>query len=341
MGSWFNHFNFHLLLCLRRHIIQIHTLKTYKLFIFASVIEWGFGELIWQEQQHTIALQEITSVLHEIKDNQIKQEHLKADRWRLDAEKHRRRGDSDQALKFFLRSLDANSLDYQTYIGLAEMYLHIGQFANAKTYLENSLHHAPANGDFSYKSYSLRLIGRIYYCWEDYDNTIKSLKRAVELSPNYTKAYYDLAQYYAVKRDVKEAVLHLRRSIDGNSFYFDLAIREKNFNPIIDAVLQLREEMKGDALVKAKSAILNAENALQEAEESEAQVYELEDYGTAKSKLVLAKDKADSGIYKSILDVKRMSREVYETAKIANDNSLEKQKQLQGKEADCMRKKLV
>ena len=306
---------------------------------FASVIEWGFGELSWQAQQQTSVLHEISSVLNEIKDNQIKQEHLKADGWRLDAEKHRRRGHSDQALKFFLRSLDANSLDYQTYIGLAETYLYIGQFANAKTYLENSLFHAPASGNFSYKSYSLRLIGRIYYCWEDYENAIKSLKRAVELSPDYTKAYYDLAQYYAVKRDVEEAILHLRRSIEGNSFYFDLAIREKNFNPVRDAVLQLREEMKGDALEKAKSAILNAETALQEAEESEAQVYELEDYGVAKSKLALAKDKADSGIYESILEVKRMSREVYETAKIAKDKSLEKQKQLQVMKAEQHDKK--
>jgi tetratricopeptide (TPR) repeat protein len=305
---------------------------------FASVIEWGFGELIWQEQQHTIALHEITSVLNEIKDNQIKQEHLKADRWRLDAERHRRRGDSDQALKFFLRSLDANSLDYQTYIGLAETYLHIGQFANAKTYLENSLFHAPASGNFSYKSYTLRLIGRIYYCWEDYDNAIKSLKRAVELSPDYTKAYYDLAQYYAVKRDVEEAILHLRRSIEGNNFYFDLAIREKNFNPIRDAVLQLREEMRKDAYENAKSAILNAETALQEAEKSQAQVYALEEYSGAKSKLVLAMDKADSGIYKSILEVKRMTKEVSDTAKMAKDKSLEKQELLQEKKAELHEK---
>jgi tetratricopeptide (TPR) repeat protein len=304
------------------------------MYEIASVIEWGFGELSWQMQQQTSVLHEITNVLHRIEDNQIRSEQIKADRWRLDAEEHRRRSDYDQALKFFLKSLDANSLDYRTYIGLAETYLRIGQFANAKTYIEKSLRHAPSSGNFSYKSYSLRLIGRIYYCWEDYDNAIESLKRAVELSPDYTKAYYDLAQYYAAKRDVEEAILHLRRSIDGNSFYFDLAIREKNFNPIIDAVLQLREEMKNDAYVKAKSAILNAETALQEAEESEAQVYGLEEYGAAKSKLVLARDKADSGIYKSILEVKRMTREVYETAKIAKDKSLEKQKQLQGKEAE-------
>jgi tetratricopeptide (TPR) repeat protein len=230
----------------------------------------------------------------------------------VQAEENRSRGDYKHAIEYFLESLHKSSLDYRTYIGLAETYLHIGQFANANTYLENSLFHAPASGNFSYKSYYLRLIGRIYYCWED----------------------YDLAQYYAVKRDVEEAILHLRRSIEGNSFYFDLAIREKNFNPIIDAVLQLREEMKKDAYVKAKSAILNAETALQEAEESEAQVYALEDYGAAKSKLVLAMDKADSGIYKSILEVKLMTREVYETAKIAKDRSLEKQKQLEGKKAE-------
>jgi tetratricopeptide (TPR) repeat protein len=268
---------------------------------FASVIEWGFGELSWQVQQQTSVLHEITSVLHEIKDNQIKQEHLKADRWRLDAEEHRRRGHSDQALKFFLRSLDANSLDYRTYIGLAETYLHLGQFANAKTYLENSLFHAPASGNFSYKSYSLRLIGRIYYCWEDYENAIKSLKRAVELSPNYTKAYYDLAQYYAVKRDVEEAILHLRRSIEGDSFYFELAIREKNFNPIRDAVLQLREEMMEDACGTAKRGISKAESALKDAENCQAHVYALPEYEVARSKIVRANAKANSGDYKSII----------------------------------------
>jgi tetratricopeptide (TPR) repeat protein len=301
---------------------------------FASVIEWGFGELSWQVQQQTSLLQEQTSLLEEIKNTLEKQRRFQADDLRVQAEENRSRGDYKHAIEYFLESLHESSLDYRTYIGLAETYLRIGQFTNAKIYLENSLHHAPASGNFSYKSYSLRLIGRIYYCWEDYENAIKSLKRAIELSPDYTKAYYDLAQYYAVNRDVEEAILHLRRSIEGNSFYFDLAIREKNFNSVRDAVLQLREEMKGDALEKAKTAILNAETALQEAEESEAQVYELEEYGAAKSKLVLAKDKADSGIYESILEVKRMSREVYETAKIAKDNSLEKQKQLQVMKAE-------
>jgi tetratricopeptide (TPR) repeat protein len=282
---------------------------------FASVIEWGFGELSWQVQQQTSLLQEQTSLLQEIKDRLEKQRRFQAEDLRVQAEENRRRGDYKHAIGYFLESLHESSLDYRTYIGLAETYLHIGQFANAKTYLENSLHHAPASGNFSCKSYSLRLIGHIYYCWEDYDNAIKSLKRAVELSPNYMKVYYDLAQYHAVKRDVEEAILHLRKSIDGNSFYFDLAIREKNFNPIRDAVLQLREEMMEDACGNAKSGISKAESALKDAENFQAHVYALQEYEVARSKLVRAKAKANSGNYKTILEIPRLTKEVLDIAK--------------------------
>ncbi|MCJ7450063.1 MAG: hypothetical protein MUO72_20510, partial [Bacteroidales bacterium] len=48
-----------------------------------------------------------------------------------------------------------------------------------------------------YKSYSYRLIGHIYGCKNEYHNAVSALLLAVELSPKYYVAFYDLAQYCA------------------------------------------------------------------------------------------------------------------------------------------------
>ena len=110
------------------------------------------------------------------------------------AEELRRRGVLGKSEEFFLKSLEANPLDYRTYISLAEAYLKMDRFDEAKAYLEESLPHAPrlsrfrqereierrrmrksvglplheseAPSIFDYKSYSYRLIGHMYACRE-------------------------------------------------------------------------------------------------------------------------------------------------------------------------------
>ena len=325
------------------------------MYEIASAIEWGFGELSWQTQQQTSVLQEITSVLQEIKDNQKKKEEIKADEWRLMAEEHRRRGDYDQALKFFLRSLDANALDYRTYIGLAELYLQIGKFAHAKTYFEKSLPHAPFKGNFTYKSYSLRFIGHIFYCWEDYDKAIDSLKRAVELSPNYTKAYYDLAQYYAVEGDTKNAIPALRKVVETDIFFLHLAERERNFNPIKNAVLQLRDNLREETYRYAEDIIPKVKDILIEVEKlydphldvieklpaeykntlayDRLQVFQsavARNYENANSKIKIVSTKLNSGFeYNEFKEVKTMATDAHESASRAKNIALQIQKEIE------------
>ena len=286
------------------------------MYEIASVIEWGFGELSWQMQQQTSVLQEIADILKTPSETQ-------AEEWRLMAEELRRRGVCDESIELFLKALNANRLDYRIYVGLAETYLRIGQFDNAKTYFEKSLPHAPSRANFTYKSYSLRFIGHIYYCRADYAKAIELVRKAVELSPGYTKAHYDLAQYYAVIRDARKAIPLLRKAIERDSIYFDFAEREQNFNPVRDAVLHLLEDTKREAHEKTQNAILAAEGTLKDAENSQAHVYALQEYGAAKAKLVLAMDKFDSGVYNSILAAKPIATEAYEIANEAKEVALE------------------
>ena len=286
------------------------------MYEIASAIEWGFGELSWQMQQHNSVLQEIAAILKTPSETQ-------AEEWRLMAEELRRREVYDESIELFLKALNANRLDYRIYIGLAETYLRIRQFDNAKAYFEKSLPHAPSSGIFTYKSYSLRFIGHIHYCREDYDKAIESLGKAIELSPSYTKAHYDLAQYYAVTGDAERAIPFLQKVIEKDSLYFNLAEREQNFNPIRDAVLQLLGDITRDAYEKTQKAITNVEDALTDAEDSPAKAYALQEYGAAKAKLVLAMDKFDSGVYNAILEAKPIATEAYELAIRAKDVALD------------------
>ena len=107
----------------------------------ASVIEWGFEEVNWRLQQQTAVLQSIDYTLKTPTQTQ-------ANEWRQMAEELRSRGVLDKAEEFFLKSLEANPLDYRAYVGLAEACLRMDRFDEAKAYLEESLPHAP-RGDIT------------------------------------------------------------------------------------------------------------------------------------------------------------------------------------------------
>jgi tetratricopeptide (TPR) repeat protein len=277
----------------------------------ASTIEWGFSELSWELQQQTSVLREMTKILKTPNET-------KANEWRQMGEELRRRGVYDEAIEFFSKSIRTNPLDYRTYIGLGNTYLHIRKFREAKKYFEKSLPHSPNN---FYKSYSLRLIGRICYCMEDYGHAIKSLKEAVDLSPSYAEAQYDLAQYYGIVGDAKKALPPLTDAIKKNSFYFYLSEKERNFNPIRREVIQLQEEMKKEAYTDAVSVISSAKKNLEDAEKRFDQLHVRKENSKIWTHLKLAIEKASSGDYKSILEAKPTARKVIDSAVTSKDKA--------------------
>ena len=283
------------------------------MYEIASAIEWGFDELSWELQQQTGVLREITAILKTPSET-------KANEWRQMGEELRRRGVYDEAVKFFSKSVETNPLDYRTYVGLGETYLRKRMFSDAKKYFEKSLPHAPSN---FYKSYSLRLIGRIFYCREDYGNAIKSLTEAVEFSVNYMEAWYDLAQYCGIVGDAKTALIILRSVIEKNSFYFYLSEKERNFEPIRREVVQLHEEMKKEAYKEAQTVITKAKKALKRAEKRLGKFQVGKEDSKTKSTLKLAMDRAASGNYGSILEAKPIAEKVFDSAVVSEGKAPE------------------
>ena len=185
-----------------------------------SAIEWGFEDIGWN-------LDQMTGVLKSI-DTTLKTPSLiKANEWRQMAEELRRRGVLDESEEFFLKSLRANPLDYRTYIGLGKTYLQMAKNDLARTYWEKSLPHAPEE-EIDYKSYSYRLIGRIYFCEENYQQAALALKKAIELSPRYYPGHYDYAQYCALVGDKKNCLSSLKIAVEKEPLPLGLVRQERN-----------------------------------------------------------------------------------------------------------------
>ena len=188
----------------------------------ASVIEWGFEELSWKVGQMIGVLKSIDETLKIPSQTQ-------ANEWRQIAEELRQRGVLNESERFFLMSLESNPLDYRTYIGLGKTYLHLEKPEEAKAFWEKSLPHAP-KGEIDYKSYSYRLIGRIYFCQENYQKAVLTLEEAIELSPNYYFGHYDYAQYCALIGNKENFFSSLRIALAGGLIPLELVKKERNFD---------------------------------------------------------------------------------------------------------------
>jgi tetratricopeptide (TPR) repeat protein len=210
----------------------------------ASIMEWGLAKTDWERERQAEVLKSIDFSLKTPAENQ-------ANEWRLMAGKCLEKNAFDEAEKHFFKALDSNPRDYRIYVGFAHACLGQNKFDEALICLENSLPHAPVgnyavvNGKgnnkyeswpFDYKSYSYRLIGRIYYCNENYQKACSCLKTALALSPQYFDALYDYAQYSALVGDVDGCKKPLEQAVLGVPSFLYLAQKEKNFDAQRDEI---------------------------------------------------------------------------------------------------------
>jgi len=310
----------------------------------ASAIRWGFEEINWSLQCQTNIL---LSIDHTLKTPTL----TKANELRQIAEELNQRGVLDKSEEFFLKAIKLNPLDYRSYIGLAQTYLQLNKFDNAKIFLEKSLPYAP-KGEIDYKSYSYRLIGHIYESEEDYYKAMNALNTAIELSPGYSDAHYDYAQYCAQAGLLELCLSSLEKAILIKPMYWYLAKIEQNFSSFRNEVDNFLSKISVKAYKEAKETINKSEITLHEVEVSVKKTREeawkevlvaeealdkskekgalrsknmynstLEKYQLAikdaKAKLESAKDKVESRDYISLLEGKPIAEKSIEIATTA------------------------
>ena len=178
------------------------------------------------------------------------------------------------------------------------MYLSLPR--KAEKLFHEGIPHAPKGDSFDYGSYSLRLIARIKYCEPDIDQAISFVERAITLSPDYWKAYYDLAQYCAVAGDLSKSERALRTAIEADSRYFSMAESEQDFNPLEYVLMDIKRK----ARESAKHAIAEATEAIRIAEDKDAQTHASAELKKAKRSLHAAEAKVAKGTYEKYLEAK-------------------------------------
>lgn len=163
----------------------------------ADIFSYNHAEQMWELQQQTNVLKDIRDNLIEIRyqwnDN-------RANEWLEKGAESLKRGMIKESLNCLKKALEYNPLDYRIYITMGHAYLRIDDLKNALGMFEYALKNAPTK---YYKSYSLLLMGRIYFCMGDLKNAIEKVKNAIDLSPNYSEAHYQYSTYIAAKMSTK------------------------------------------------------------------------------------------------------------------------------------------
>ncbi len=311
-----------------------------------TIVEWGFEDFNWRMQQET-------GIPRGAGPKPKSSAEIPASRYREMAEESWLKGSLYDAERNFLRAFHLDPSDYGNHMGLAYTNLLADEFDEAKEYLEKSLPYAP---DSDWKSYSYRLIGHIYACKEEYSDAVSALQTAVELSPTYYMGFYDLAQYAAQMQDEETCLTALKNAIMGDQFYFYLAQREKNFEPLLPEVIKLLEEILFDALDRAETGVFQTEEEIKAAEESIAVTWDVlrkcptrqEVLNTsivmsrdAKSKVDLAKNTMAKGDYKDLLNVMPINEEAHELADRAKDRADKSGERYENMRSERLRRALM
>jgi len=157
----------------------------------ADVFSYNHAEQMWELQQQTNVLKDIRDNFIEIRfhwnDN-------RANEWLEKGAESLKRGMIKESFNCLKKALEYNPLDYRIYITMGHAYLKIDDLNNALLMFDYALKNAPTK---YYMSYSLLLMGRIYFCMGDCKKAIEKVKNAIDLSPTYSEAHYQYSIYIA------------------------------------------------------------------------------------------------------------------------------------------------
>lgn len=155
-----------------------------------EVFEYNHAEMMWQMERQL----EVLTGIHDMVKNRRATEANELLKMGIESLK---RDMIPESINLLEEAVELNPLDYRIYLTMGHAYLRMDDLKNALNSFEYSLKNARTN---FYKSYSLLLISRVFYCLGDIIKAIENAKLATEKSPNYGESYYQFALYVAQNR---------------------------------------------------------------------------------------------------------------------------------------------
>ncbi len=204
-----------------------------------AAFEWGISDVVWLIEKDTEDLKEIIRAICGVSDKQINMLRDKA-------EDAYATGKMDDALVYFTELEPQTVKDFTVCISLGMIYLfHKIDKEKALEYFEKAIIYARLLSAY-YASYALlykALIKRDFGLIEEAE---KSTNEAIKLSPDFTEAVYQNAQYNALLNRSEKAVSLLKKVIKEDIIYCLKVNNERDFNGIKPEIIKLYEEIRNE-----------------------------------------------------------------------------------------------
>ncbi|MFA7131989.1 MAG: hypothetical protein WC108_01675 [Bacteroidales bacterium] len=190
-----------------------------------STFEWGISEILWQFEQNRTEMKNILNVLMEPLNYQAKERRKRAEEafsngWIEDAEFE------------FKESEKLNRYDFSIHISLGLIYLfHKINKKEALRYFENAIKYARPKSNY-YTSFALLYKALIKFDIGDTIEAEKCSEEAIKISPDFTEAYYQNAQYNAQLHNYEKSILYLKHVITIQPLY----CLKANNDPLFDSI---------------------------------------------------------------------------------------------------------
>jgi len=219
------------------------------IFELKSAFEWGISEVVWQIEQNRAVLKDILEVLMAPLDTQAKERRKRAQEaytngWIEDAEEE------------FLESEKLNKFDFSIHMSLGMIYLfnRIDK-EKALSYFEKAIKYSKPKSTF-YTSYALLYKALIHFDMGNNNDAEKSSAEAIRLSPKFTEAIYQNAQYNAQLLNIDKSMANLEKAIKSDKLYCLKANKDKMFDPIRESVNKLFEKLRNEEKKKAQNSFI-------------------------------------------------------------------------------------
>ncbi|MEW5821861.1 MAG: tetratricopeptide repeat protein [Cyanobacteriota bacterium] len=126
-------------------------------------------------------------------------------------DQHLEKGEIEQAVERYEKSIKTDPKFYQAHRALGEIYEKQKDYDNAIKYYKNSIDFHPDDPKILYK------LGNFYTYQKDYDKAIKIYDEAIKLTPDFAEAYRNRGLAYSLKGDTDKAISSYMTSLMNNS----------------------------------------------------------------------------------------------------------------------------
>jgi tetratricopeptide (TPR) repeat protein len=211
-----------------------------------SSFEWGMSNVVWQLELNRKELKNIQSVLEAPLDTQAKERRKRA----VDAYLN---GWIEEAEEEFIESEKLNKFDFTLQISLGMIYLNFkGDTHKSLEYFEKAIKYAKPKSPL-HASYALLYKGQIKHSLGLTQEAAYCTKEAIDLSPKFSEALYQNAQYNSLLGNTQIFIDSLEKSIRLDRFYCAKALNDKSFESKNDDIQALIKKLTDEAcLIAAK-----------------------------------------------------------------------------------------